>query len=62
MVPIKDLPAFAVVSLVLVAIPCQSIIFTISSALTYGKRTALLNVAGNTVGLGASLIATGHRS
>ncbi|MHB8450986.1 MAG: LysE family translocator [Mycobacteriales bacterium] len=57
MVPIKDLLAFAGVALVLVAVPGPSVVFTISRALTCGRRTALLNVAGNTLGLVVQMVA-----
>jgi threonine/homoserine/homoserine lactone efflux protein len=42
--------ALAVVSLVFVAIPGPSVLFTISRALTLGRRPALLTVVGNAVG------------
>ena len=42
--------AFAVVSLVFVAIPGPSVLFTISRALTLGRRPALLTVVGNAAG------------
>src|ERR1700733_14653207 len=45
-----DLLMFAATSFVLIAIPGPSVLFTISRALTIGRRGALLNVAGNTVG------------
>lgn len=57
MVPIKDLLAFAGVAVVLVAVPGPSVVFTISRALTYGRRTALLNVAGNALGLVVQVMA-----
>jgi threonine/homoserine/homoserine lactone efflux protein len=57
MVSIKDLLAFAGVAVVLVAVPGPSVVFTISRALTYGRRTALLNVAGNTLGLVVQVVA-----
>ncbi len=57
MVPITDLLAFAGVAVVLVAVPGPSMVFTISRALTYGRRTALLNVAGNTLGLVVQVVA-----
>lgn len=57
MVSIKDFLAFAGVAVVLVAVPGPSVVFTISRALTYGRRVALLNVAGNTLGLVAQVVA-----
>lgn len=43
--------AFAVVSLVFVAIPGPSVLFTISRALTMGRRPALFTVIGNAAGV-----------
>lgn len=57
MVPLKDILAFAGVAVVLVAVPGPSVVFTISRALTSGRRTALLNVAGNTIGLVVQVVA-----
>src|ERR1700733_11893175 len=41
---------FAATSFVLIVIPGPSVFFTISRALTIGRRGALLTVAGNTAG------------
>ena len=41
---------FAVTVVVIIAIPGPSVLFTISRALTYVRRTALLGVVGNAVG------------
>ncbi|MHB1613150.1 MAG: LysE family translocator [Actinomycetes bacterium] len=57
MVSILGLLAFAGVAVVLVAVPGPSVVFTISRALTCGRRTALLNVAGNTLGLVVQVVA-----
>lgn len=57
MVPTGHFLTFAGVAVILVAVPGPSVAFTISRALTAGRRTALLNVAGNTVGLVAQLVA-----
>ncbi|MDA8310816.1 MAG: LysE family translocator [Actinomycetota bacterium] len=57
MVPLKDILAFAGVAVVLVAVPGPSVVFTISRALTSGRRTALLNVVGNTIGLVVQVVA-----
>lgn len=54
--PTGSLGAFAAVSVVLVAIPGPSVAFTISRALSYGRRVALLNVVGNTMGLVAQVL------
>jgi threonine/homoserine/homoserine lactone efflux protein len=42
--------AFALTALVLIAIPGPSVLFTISRALTIGRRGALLTVVGNAAG------------
>lgn len=57
MVPLRDILAFAGVAVVLVAVPGPSVVFTITRALTFGRRTALLNVAGNTIGLVIQVVA-----
>ncbi len=51
------LVAFAVTSLVLVAVPGPSVMFTISRALTAGRRAALFTVLGNAVGVYLQVIA-----
>ncbi|HEX6197726.1 MAG TPA: LysE family translocator [Jiangellaceae bacterium] len=43
--------AFAVVAVIFVAVPGPSVLFTISRALTLGKRPALLTVVGNAAGV-----------
>jgi threonine/homoserine/homoserine lactone efflux protein len=50
MVPLDRLYAFAAVALVIILIPGPSVLFTISRALTYGRRTAVITVLGNTSG------------
>ena len=45
--PSELLLAFAAVVTVLIAIPGPSVLFTISRALTVGRRAALLTVVGN---------------
>jgi threonine/homoserine/homoserine lactone efflux protein len=49
--------AFAAVVTVLVAIPGPSVLFTISRALTVGRRAALLTVIGNELGLCVQVVA-----
>jgi threonine/homoserine/homoserine lactone efflux protein len=48
---------FAGVAAVIIAIPGPSVLFTVSRALTAGRRTALLTVVGNEVGLVLQVIA-----
>lgn len=57
MVPIRSVLAFAGVAAILVAIPGPSVLFTVSRALTGGRRTALWNVVGNELGLMVQVIA-----
>jgi threonine/homoserine/homoserine lactone efflux protein len=42
--------AFAALSLLLIVIPGPSVLFVIGRALAHGRRTALITVAGNTLG------------
>ena len=49
--------AFAALSLVMIVIPGPSVLFTISRALTVGRRAALLTVVGNELGLCVQLVA-----
>jgi len=57
MVPASHVVAFAAVVSVLIAIPGPSVLFTISRALTVGRRAALLTVIGNELGLCVQVIA-----
>src|SRR4029077_18428511 len=57
MVPLSHVLTFAAVVSVLIAIPGPSVLFTISRALTVGRRAALLTVAGNELGLCVQLVA-----
>lgn len=50
MPPLSHVLAFAFTSFVLIAAPGPSVLFTVSRALTIGRRGALLTVAGNTAG------------
>lgn len=49
--------AFAVVAVIFVAIPGPSVLFTVSRALTLGKRPALLTVLGNAAGVYLHVVA-----
>lgn len=55
--PISNFLAFAVVTVVIVAIPGPSVLFTITRALTVGRQAALLTVAGNAVGVYLQVLA-----
>ena len=49
--------AFAVAAAVLIAIPGPSVLFTVSRALTVGRRGALLTVLGNAAGVYVQVLA-----
>jgi threonine/homoserine/homoserine lactone efflux protein len=57
MVPFSHVLAYAAVVSVVIAIPGPSVLFTISRALTVGRRAALLTVAGNEAGLCVQVVA-----
>ncbi len=57
MIPLSNLAAFGVTVLVIIAIPGPSVLFTISRALTVGRRATLTTVAGNAMGLFAQVVA-----
>jgi threonine/homoserine/homoserine lactone efflux protein len=57
MVPANHVLAFVAVVTVLVAIPGPSVLFTVSRALTVGRRAALLTVIGNEAGLCVQVVA-----
>ena len=57
MVPASHVLAFVAVVTVLIAIPGPSVLFTISRALTVGRRAALLTVTGNELGLCVQVVA-----
>lgn len=50
MVSLPHLLTFAVASLLVIAVPGPTVLFTVSRALTLGRRGALLTVLGNTGG------------
>lgn len=56
-VPIGNLLAFTLAAFVLIVIPGPSVLFVISRALAYGRRTALLTVLGGAVGSFVSAVA-----
>ena len=51
MLPLNHLLEFVGIAAVIIAIPGPSVLFTVSRALTAGRRTALLTVVGNEAGL-----------
>jgi threonine/homoserine/homoserine lactone efflux protein len=56
-VPVGHVLAYAALVSVLIAIPGPSVLFTISRALTVGRRAALLTVVGNEIGLCVQVVA-----
>lgn len=57
MVSTSQVAAFAVLAFVVVAIPGPSVLFTISRAMTVGRRDALLTVVANGAGVYAQIVA-----
>ncbi len=57
MVPLPELLAFVVASIVIIAIPGPSVLFVIGRALVLGKKGALLSVLGNAAGVAIQIIA-----
>jgi threonine/homoserine/homoserine lactone efflux protein len=57
MVSASEVLGFAGLAAIVVAVPGPSVLFTISRALTLGRRTALLNVVGNEFGLVVQVVA-----
>jgi threonine/homoserine/homoserine lactone efflux protein len=57
MVPTTHLLAFALTCLVIIAVPGPSVLFTVSRALTVGRRGALLTVVGNAAGAYLQVVA-----
>jgi threonine/homoserine/homoserine lactone efflux protein len=57
MMPASHILAFAALAIVLIAVPGPSVLFTISRALTAGRRSALFTVTGNELGEYAQVVA-----
>ncbi|MEV7095721.1 LysE family translocator [Amycolatopsis sp. NPDC051045] len=57
MVSGAHLAAFAALTFLMVVVPGPSVLFTISRALTVGRRDALLTVVGNSVGVYTQVVA-----
>jgi threonine/homoserine/homoserine lactone efflux protein len=75
MPPIDRLVAFALTAAVVIVVPGPSVLFIVGRALSAGRRTALLSVAGGTVVFlaailpqfvarshGVAVLATGRRT
>jgi threonine/homoserine/homoserine lactone efflux protein len=56
MMPISNVVAFAAVVVVIIAIPGPSVLFTISRALTVGRRATVMTVLGNAAGVCAQVV------
>jgi threonine/homoserine/homoserine lactone efflux protein len=54
---VSDLLVFALTAFILIVVPGPSVLFTVSRALTVGRRGALLTVAGNAGGLYVQVLA-----
>lgn len=50
MPPLDTIFQFAIAALIIIVVPGPSVIFTISRGITLGRRAAVANVAGNTIG------------
>jgi threonine/homoserine/homoserine lactone efflux protein len=57
MMPMSHVLALAAAVTVLIAIPGPAVLFTISRALTVGRKSALCTVAGNELGAAAQVVA-----
>ncbi|KNY04712.1 LysE family translocator [Microbacterium sp. GCS4] len=57
MLPIENLLAFAVASVLLIVIPGPSVLFVIGRSITLGRRAGLLSVLGNTLGTVPAVLA-----
>jgi threonine/homoserine/homoserine lactone efflux protein len=51
MPPVNDIIAFAIAAFLIIIIPGPSVLFTIGRGISFGKKAALVNVAGNSVGM-----------
>ena len=57
MIPIENLLAFMLTSLVIIVIPGPSVLFVIGRAIALGRRAGVLSVVGNALGTVPALIA-----
>lgn len=58
MVPLSSWVGFAALAVVIIAVPGPSVLFTISRALTVGRRSALVTVVGNALGVAVQVVVT----
>ncbi len=57
MIPIENLLAFALASVVIIVIPGPSVLFVIGRSIAYGRRAGVLSVVGNGLGTIPAVIA-----
>lgn len=57
MIPLDNLVAFAVASVVIIVIPGPSVLFVIGRSLSLGRRAGVLSVVGNAVGTVPAVLA-----
>ncbi len=57
MIPLDSLVAFAVASVVIIAIPGPSVLFVIGRSLSLGRRAGVLSVVGNALGTVPAVLA-----
>ncbi|GAA1222496.1 LysE family translocator [Microbacterium maritypicum] len=57
MIPLDNLVAFAVASVVIIAIPGPSVLFVIGRSLSLGRRAGVLSVVGNALGTVPAVLA-----
>lgn len=53
----SNLLAFSLIALIIIVIPGPSVLFSVGRALAWGKRAAVISVAGNATGVGIQIIA-----
>ncbi|WP_293784983.1 LysE family translocator [uncultured Aeromicrobium sp.] len=57
MIPVDNLLAFALASVLLIVIPGPSVLFVVGRSLAYGRRAAVLSVVGNALGTVPAVVA-----
>ncbi len=62
MIPLDNLVAFAVASVVIIAIPGPSVLFVIGRSLSLGRRAGVLSVVGNALGTVPAVLAVPSES
>ncbi|WP_147037826.1 LysE family translocator [Microbacterium aerolatum] len=57
MIPVENLLAFALASVVIIVIPGPSVLFVIGRSIAYGRRAGVLSVVGNRLGTIPAVVA-----